>query len=64
MQKIDINFPLAFGWFYVSEGISLEEAYLEDINILTKCKLFGDHGYNFLTYPVGGLERYFWKPIK
>lgn len=64
MPQADPEIPLGFGWFYPSKLTSSKESYLSDYNIFSHCNVFGKNGCNFLSYPIGGLERYFWKPIK
>ncbi|KAI1721385.1 PRMT5 arginine-N-methyltransferase domain-containing protein [Ditylenchus destructor] len=57
---------LCIGWFFPCEQNVQDGTFAStsDINIATHCKNIVSKGIDFLCYPIGGCQRYFWRPQK
>jgi len=52
------------GRLFPSNQIDTSTAATSDITLSNHCRKYGEMGYSFITYPVGGLNRYQWKPME
>lgn len=55
------NHP-SIGWLLTCDAYNRSLAYEIDKQIAICCKKYGSYGFSFLTCPLGGMHRYFWKP--
>lgn len=52
------------GWIFLNQNAVGNDARNMDKKLASHCKNYGDLGFSFITYPIGGILRYFWQPDK
>lgn len=58
------NRSIHVGWLTSVADANTSNVDQTDIDIAGVCKTYGTYGYNFICYPIGGMKRSFWTPIK
>jgi hypothetical protein len=54
------NYIPNVGWYFACQEYNVFESRVFDQQLADYCKKYGNFGYSFITYPLGGVRRFFW----